>query len=72
MRAIGSKFCRIAIWDCFMGRHIFFSIGQIKVVRELGENRPMVQFDTTPTQSYAESWPVPDLQCGAKIKGGKK
>ena len=58
----------IVSWDAIF----FFSIGQIKVVRELGENRPMVQFDTTPTQSYAESWPVPDLQCGAKIKGGKK
>ena len=55
-----------------MGRHLFFLLAKSKVVREvreLGQNRPMVQFDTTPTQSYAESWPV---RGGAKIKGGEK
>lgn len=55
-----------------MGRHLFFLLlaksKVVREVRELGQNRPMVQLDTTPTQSYAESWPVPG---GAKIKGGK-
>ena len=58
----------IVLWDAIF----FFLLAKSKVVREvreLGQNRPMVQFDTTPTQSYAESWPVPG---GAKIKGGKK
>ena len=66
----GFRFCRIVIMGLFYGTpSFFFLLAKSKVVRELGQNRPMVQFDTTPTQSYAESWPVPG---GAKIKGGKK
>ena len=67
---LGRDSVELQLWDCFMGRHLFFLLAKVvREVRELGQNRPMVQLDTTPTQSYAESWPVPG---GAKIKGGKK
>ena len=59
-RKTGSVACRIAPWYCF-GEAIAAFIGYYEVAQETGprifvpKNTPMVQFDTTPTQSHAQS-----------------
>ena len=59
-RETGSVSCRIALWDCF-GDAIAAFVGNYEVAQETGprifvpKNSPMVQFDTTPTQSHTQS-----------------
>ena len=59
-RETGTVSCRIAPWDCF-GDAIAAFVGHYGVAQETGprifvpKNSLMVQFDTTPTQSHAQS-----------------
>ena len=59
-RETGSVSCRIVLWDC-LGDAIAAFIGHYGIAQKTGprifvpKNSPMVQFDTPPTQSHAQS-----------------
>ena len=57
-RETGSESCRIALWD-FFGNAVIFFIGYYKIALETGsefvlQNNPIMQFDTTKTQSQVQ------------------
>ena len=57
-RETGSELCRIAPWD-FFGNAVIFFIDYYKIALETGsefvlQNNPIMQFDTTKTQSQVQ------------------